>query len=358
MGAKHGRGDGHPQVDGKLRFLRRLSKSSSHPSHGNAAGEKQRQQEPARALPSRRRCCRKLAGVRPVDPAELQREIVRRPPAPLGIFLQSGGDQVLECCRHCNAYWPWPRIALEDRCGDGRPARSLERPRSGEHLVKDDAEGEDVGAVIERLTLDLLGRHVERGADDGSLRRERVGELNGLRAVDERGRLEQFGEAEIEQLCSLRGDHHVAGLEIAMRDAAAVRVIEGVSDLTSVPQHVSDGERSTGDPVGECLALEVLHDEKLDAIVVAEVEEPADVRMAELRDRTGLALESCRSRGACPGGKDLDGDGAIEARILRAIHLSHSAGPRHLHDGIGPETLIGSERHRESIRASWFSRSR
>ncbi len=47
-----------------------------------------------------------------------------------------------------------------DRDEHGSPVRRAEGPRAGEHLVDQHAEGEDVGACVERLAHRLLGRHV------------------------------------------------------------------------------------------------------------------------------------------------------------------------------------------------------
>ena len=44
----------------------------------------------------------------------------------------------------------------------------VERVSAGEHLVEDDAEGPDVGALVDGLALRLLRRHVGGGADDHS----------------------------------------------------------------------------------------------------------------------------------------------------------------------------------------------
>ena len=65
-----------------------------------------------------------------------------------------------------------------------------EGPASGEELVEDRAEAEDVGPRVDRLSLDLFRRHV-RGGPEHRARR-------GLGDVGRR--LQAFGHAEVEEL--------------------------------------------------------------------------------------------------------------------------------------------------------------
>ena len=58
----------------------------------------------------------------------------------------------------------------------------------------------------------------------------RVGEVAGSRLRRFGG--ERFGEAEVEDLeAAIRGDLEVGGLEVAMDDAALVRVLQGIDQL-------------------------------------------------------------------------------------------------------------------------------
>src|SRR5205823_6600951 len=79
---------------------------------------------------------------------------------------------------------------------------------------------------------------------------------------------------------------------------------------------------------GQSLAVEKLHDQEVRSILLADVEQRADVRMRQRRDGPSLALETFaeRSTGCHMGRQNFDGHGAIEPRIARAKDLSHAAG--------------------------------
>ena len=76
-----------------------------------------------------------------------------------------------------------------------------------------------------------------------------------------------------------------------MHEPLAMRLVERVGDLPSERQHLGRRQRTPFQPVGQRLALHVLHDQVVEAVLVADVVEHADVRMVEARDRTRLALE-------------------------------------------------------------------
>jgi hypothetical protein len=55
-----------------------------------------------------------------------------------------------------------------------------------------------------------------------------------LRDVSLLGRSGLFGQAEIEQLDSLFGEQDIRGLQVAMRDALAVRGVQSLQNLARV----------------------------------------------------------------------------------------------------------------------------
>ena len=65
-----------------------------------------------------------------------------------------------------------------------------------------------------------------------------------------------------------------------------------VGDLDSEAQDLVDGQRPLGEAIGQRLAFEVLQDEVVDAVLLADVVERADVGMVEGGDGAGLALEA------------------------------------------------------------------
>jgi len=73
----------------------------------------------------------------------------------------------------------------------------------------------------------------------------------------------------------------------------------------------------------------------------------ADVRVRQLRDRARLAVEPPAELriGGKGLGQDLDRDRAVEARVARTIHLTHSAGANRGDDLVRSEPCSGDQSH-------------
>lgn len=126
-----------------------------------------------------------------------------------------------------------------------------------------------------------------------------------------------------------------------------MRAMQRLGDLRAVAEHVGERQRSPRDAVGERLSFEQLHDEE----VVADVEEGADVRVRELRDRLRLSLEAnlqlhIRSEVIR---ENLDRDLAIEARVAPLPDLAHTSGPETRDDLIRTEACTLANRRHDDV---------
>jgi hypothetical protein len=77
-----------------------------------------------------------------------------------------------------------------------------------------------------------------------------------------------------------------------VEDVLPVGAGDGIGDLGAVTQDLVDRQRPLGHTLGQRLAFEILHDEEVDTVLMADVVEDADVWMVEGGDGLGLALET------------------------------------------------------------------
>ena len=155
-------------------------------------------------------------------------------------------------------------------------------------FVHDDAEREDVRARVD-AALHLLGRHVRRRSHDHSGRGD---ERRRLRPV---GRI-QPRQTEVQDLhadaVAAGSQHDVLGLEIAMDDAALMRVRECVGELARQSQHVSGGRpRAVRDRLAQRAAVDEFGGEVEFAVDFFEGVHDTDARMHEPGDDARFAAQ-------------------------------------------------------------------
>ena len=173
-------------------------------------------------------------------------------------------------------------------------------------------------AGVGLVAFELLRRHVLQRPENRALCRQ----IRQASSAASRGCLPTAWRAglrqpEIEQLRARLRQHDVAGLQVAMDDAFAMRLVERVRNLNPKLQRLVERQCALRQSLGQRLALQVLHDQEVDAVLTTDVVDVADVRMTQGRECLGLALESLlqvRVRGDMLG-QDLDGDRAIETRV-------------------------------------------
>ena len=152
------------------------------------------------------------------------------------------------------------------------------------------------------------------------------------------GFLLQLRQTKVQQLRAGLGEHDVAGLQIAMRDAFAVSLVQRVGNLDGVLQHLLHRQRTFLQPLRERLAFEIFHHQKINSVLMADVVEGADVRMIQAGDRFCFALESLAQFGTISKMRrqNFDGDDSIEAGIAGFVNFAHSARTDSGEDFIGP----------------------
>ena len=177
--------------------------------------------------------------------SQLRRQRHRRLVALIEALRQRLGDDRIELDRQRLVHRRRQRrLAPARSAAPPRPVRAGERQLAGQHLEHDDAEREDVGAVIDALAERLLGRHVRHG----SLRRPgRVASsFAASRALG--AAAGPVGEAEVEDLrVAFRRDDDVRRLDVAVDDAVGVRVGERVRDLHGEVDRAARVHRPPGD---------------------------------------------------------------------------------------------------------------
>ncbi len=129
--------------------------------------------------------------------------------------------------------------------------------------------------------------------------------------------------------------------------------VECARDLNRDAQDLVERQWFLPERIGEGLSLEMLHDEKQHRLLVrsvgirrvADVVQPADVRMRQRRDRPGFPLEAQAGIrvGRDARRQDLDGHRAVEADVTRSVDLAHAAGADQLDDLVGSKRAPGRE---------------
>ena len=206
----------------------------------------------------------------------------------------------------------------------------LERTLSGQKLVEDDAEAEDVGSAVDAvpLAVGLLGAHVRRSAGESV-------------ALAEVGVLER--EAEVgENRRSGRVDEDVGRLYVAMDEAGPMRVMERLGDGRHQSGRFDEaGPRLLKKP-DEVGPLDELRDDEAEAVLgPADVEDGDDVRMTERGERARFREKrlGILGPGDATGERHLDRDRPVEIVVVREVDPAEASFAEDLHDAISADAI-------------------
>jgi len=161
------------------------------------------------------------------------------------------------------------------------------RPIAGEQLEQHHAQRIDVAFGGDRIAADHFGARVNR-------REHRTVNRGERRLARGFAIVQQRRDAEVEQphLTGL-GDEDVRGLEITVDDLTLMRVLHRLEHLQEQPQPRADVESLRIAPVGEQLALHVLHRQVGQAQGVdAGVVQARNMRMLQARENVAFANEA------------------------------------------------------------------
>jgi hypothetical protein len=133
--------------------------------------------------------------------------------------------------------------------------------------------------------------------------------------------------------------HYVCRLQVAMHHAALVRSLQPLANLNPIFQHQFGWKRALRQAFGQRLAFQELHDQEVDAILMADVVQGANVGMVQGRYSAGLAIETLLGVWIIRKmtRQDFYCDRAIKASVLRSIYLAHTAGAERRDDFVGAE---------------------
>ena len=259
-----------------------------------------------------------------------------------GVALLRGlGERALQHVAHGRGQVQRPEVngrrrLADDLHEDGGDVVAHERLLARQAFVEHAAQGEQVGAAVDRCAPRLFGSHVVGGTHDGP----------GSRDVA-RGR--GLGDPEVHHLhVPRRFDHQVRGLHVAMNDAVRVGEVESGRDLREQAERLFEAEASPFAQQGlQGLASHELHHHEARGALGADVVNGDDAGVAQLgRDlrllqEALLHLLELGSLGEGVEADPLDRHPAVQQRVSRLVDLAEGPRPQLAHDRVTVAQELG-----------------
>ena len=137
-----------------------------------------------------------------------------------------------------------------------------------------------------------------------------------------------------------------------MHHALLVRRRERIRERDAQLDDARDGQPARCHLPIEPLALDQLHRQEPDAVLILDRIERDDVRVVEAGDGARLVFESRQAFGVRGhvGRQHLERDVTTEAAIARPVHLAHAARAERGDDLVATESGACEEGHRQNLR--------
>ncbi len=207
----------------------------------------------------------------------------------------------------------------------------------GQHRVGHAGQRVNVDAWIELLAGQLFRRHVRRGSDEGQLVRH-----GSIVEADQR-----LGQAEIHQLDhAVVGQHHVAGLDVAVQQVLPVHVGQCSRKLADDGPHelLVDGA-TRSDEIVQARAVDELHDQEVGSVGRESSVQSRDVLLSKSFDDLGFLFEA-RQRGRVVDqavAHHLQGDSSTPFEFARFVHDGHASATHALEDAVTVQHLAAED---------------
>ena len=224
----------------------------------------------------------------------------------------------------------------EDR-RDVRPAPVRDRAR--EALEQQAGQAVLVGAAVERLAADLLRRDVVDRAHELAVGGTALGRA--------------LRQAEVGQVAVLAPvlavEQDVAGLDVAMDEAAAVGGVQRIGDLGGDRDRPGRVERALAAQQRlQVAAADVAHGDEQAPVALARLVDRYDVRVVQAGGEARLAQQRLTGRA---GREQLERDRPSEPHVQRPVDLAHSAASKQRLDAVARDVRAGERLfHGESFR--------
>src|SRR5204862_1286362 len=145
-----------------------------------------------------------------------------------------------------------------------------------------------------------------------------------------------FGDAEVaHQHPAAFLYHDVGGLDVAVDDAVAVRVLQGAAGLLEDAERLLEGEGARLlEDLGQGAPFDALHRVPEEGAGGADAVDGDDVGVVERGGDLGFALEAFGGVGAVSElqRQDFEGDGAVELDLVGEVDERHAAAAEQLVD--------------------------